>query len=226
MDEATCLDHSSPSSSTYQFSKAHSLLCSRSARSNHYSSNPELILMTWRIINELPTENTIGKVLERLAQMQIRHHIEGSPNIGSQQSAYCAFHSTETAVVRVVSNLHSSTNSECFSSCSCSTLVLHSTSLTRICCTNERSYYLAFLTLYCIGLYAICEIINSMSLSVMFILYPSNLQRACLRGWYSVLFIFTTPVGDLFLSMSSESSIINKIQYADDTRLIPSTSVL
>ena len=49
--------------------------------------------------------NTIGKILERLAMKQMRSHMGNSPNLGSQQSVYWAFHSTETAITRVVSDL-------------------------------------------------------------------------------------------------------------------------
>src|SRR5258706_10615929 len=48
---------------------------------------------------------TFGKILERLAQQQLRSHINTSPNNNSQQSAYRAFHSTETAMIKVVSDL-------------------------------------------------------------------------------------------------------------------------
>ena len=41
---------------------------------------------------------TIGKILERLLQYQIRRHIQGSPNFGSLQSAYRVLHSTETVM--------------------------------------------------------------------------------------------------------------------------------
>ena len=46
--------------------------------------------------------NTIGKILERLAQLRL--HMERSVNEGSMQSAYRALHSTETAMTRVVND--------------------------------------------------------------------------------------------------------------------------
>ena len=49
--------------------------------------------------------NTIGIILERLAMTQMRSHMGNSPNLASQQSAYRALHSTETAMTRVVSDL-------------------------------------------------------------------------------------------------------------------------
>ena len=41
--------------------------------------------------------NTIEKILERLAMNQLRRHMESTPNGAPLQSAYRAFHSTETA---------------------------------------------------------------------------------------------------------------------------------
>jgi len=49
--------------------------------------------------------NTFGKILERLAQNQLRQHISKSPNLGILQSAYRAAHSTETAMTRVLNDL-------------------------------------------------------------------------------------------------------------------------
>jgi Reverse transcriptase (RNA-dependent DNA polymerase) len=48
--------------------------------------------------------NTIGKMLERLAQNQLRQHISTSPNYNTSQSAYRALHSTETAMTNVVND--------------------------------------------------------------------------------------------------------------------------
>ena len=48
---------------------------------------------------------TFGKVLEKLAQSQLRNHINILPKNAPLQSAYRAFHSTETAMTNVVSDL-------------------------------------------------------------------------------------------------------------------------
>ena len=54
--------------------------------------------------------NTIGKILERLAQNQLRRNIEKSSNMGSQQSANRVLHSTETAMTKVMNDLSSATD--------------------------------------------------------------------------------------------------------------------
>jgi hypothetical protein len=49
--------------------------------------------------------NTIGKMLKRLAQNQLRHHLSTSPNYNTSQSADQSLHSTETAMTKVVNDL-------------------------------------------------------------------------------------------------------------------------
>ena len=56
--------------------------------------------------------NTIGKLLERLAQAHLRKYIKSSTNAAPLQSAFRALHSTETAMTRVVSDLLSTTDSK------------------------------------------------------------------------------------------------------------------
>ena len=46
--------------------------------------------------------NTFGKIIEGLAQSQLSSHLCQSPNNGPLQSAYGAFHSTETAMTSSV----------------------------------------------------------------------------------------------------------------------------
>ena len=48
--------------------------------------------------------NTIGKLLERLAQTQLRKHLSVLTYYSTLQSAYRALHSTETAMVKLLRN--------------------------------------------------------------------------------------------------------------------------
>ena len=54
--------------------------------------------------------NIIGKIIELLAQKQLRRHIAQPPNVGSQQSAYRALQSTEKAMTKVVNDLLTATD--------------------------------------------------------------------------------------------------------------------
>ena len=54
--------------------------------------------------------NTIGKILEHLAQNQIHRHIQDTPNFSLLQSAYHALHST--AMTRVVNDLLAATDNK------------------------------------------------------------------------------------------------------------------
>ena len=49
--------------------------------------------------------NSIGKILEKLAQKQLMRHISLSPNCNNFHSAYRTMHSTETAMTKVVNDL-------------------------------------------------------------------------------------------------------------------------
>ena len=47
----------------------------------------------------------ISKIVEKAALKQIILHLDGNDKLPSYQSAYCAFHSTETALVDLIDNL-------------------------------------------------------------------------------------------------------------------------
>lgn len=49
--------------------------------------------------------NTIGKILERLMLTRLKFIVDSSSNLNHKQSAYRTFHSTETAMTRVISDL-------------------------------------------------------------------------------------------------------------------------
>ena len=68
------------------------------------TSNPA----SYRPISNL---NTISKVLKRLFQSRLIPHV--SPSICSLQSAYRQFHSTETVVLKIASDLFEATESGC-----------------------------------------------------------------------------------------------------------------
>ena len=49
--------------------------------------------------------STFSKILERLAQNRLKHHITQSPNFGQFQSAYRQGHSTETALTKMMDDI-------------------------------------------------------------------------------------------------------------------------
>lgn len=57
--------------------------------------------------------NTISKMIERLALARLHQHIVQSPNYNSLQSAYRKSHSTETALLRVLSDVYENIDAGC-----------------------------------------------------------------------------------------------------------------
>jgi hypothetical protein len=66
-----------------------------------------LIPANYRPISNL---STIGKILERLALPVLQNHITSSPNFCVYQSAYRPAHSTETAVLKILDDVHKNTD--------------------------------------------------------------------------------------------------------------------
>ena len=77
----------------------------KSSQISPLMKNPSLDaadLASYRPISNL---RTMGKLLERLAQLQFRPHILSAPAFSPYQSAYRPFHSTETAALFITNNL-------------------------------------------------------------------------------------------------------------------------
>jgi len=66
-----------------------------------------LIPANYRPISNL---STIGKILERLALPVLQNHITSSANFCVYQSAYRSAHSTETAVLKILDDVHKNTD--------------------------------------------------------------------------------------------------------------------
>jgi Reverse transcriptase (RNA-dependent DNA polymerase) len=161
--------------------------------------------------------SSFGKILERIAQSQLRSHITASPNIGPLQSAYRVFHSTETAMTRVVSDLLTKVDTG-------SPSVLLSLDISAAFDTLDHSLLLkraedvfgftgcaqSWLASYLSGRSSYVSINNVCSDTVV---HKSGVPQGSVLG--PLLFsIFTTPVGKLISSFG-----LSYHQYADDTQL-------
>ena len=167
--------------------------------------------------------STFGKILERIAQSQLRTHISTSPNNGPLQSAYRVFHSTETAMTRVVSDLLTNVDTG-------SASVLLSLDISAAFDTLDHSLLLqraenlfgftgsvhAWLASYLAGRSSYVSINNFRSDTVI---HTSGVPQGSVLG--PLLFsMFTTPVGRLISSFG-----LSYHQYADDTQLYTALNV-
>ena len=50
--------------------------------------------------------NVVSKIIKRVVSLQINHHISANNHNNPHQSAYRAGHSTETALLKIKSNIH------------------------------------------------------------------------------------------------------------------------
>ena len=66
--------------------------------------DPELVSSYWPISNL----NTISKILEKLFMARLKPHISRSNNFHIFQSAYRRYHSTETALLKILDDVYSS----------------------------------------------------------------------------------------------------------------------
>eukprot|EP00914_Ancora_sagittata_P006324 GHVO01012833.1.p1 GENE.GHVO01012833.1~~GHVO01012833.1.p1 ORF type:complete len:149 (+),score=12.30 GHVO01012833.1:1032-1478(+) len=73
-----------------------------SPRLKKSSLNPE-DLMNYRPISNL---SFLGKLLERVACVQLMEHLKRNDLMEAQQSAYRKVHSTETALLKVTTDIH------------------------------------------------------------------------------------------------------------------------
>ena len=160
---------------------------------------------------------TFGKILERLAQQQLRSHINTSPNNNSQQSAYRAFHSTETAMIKVVSDLLTNVDSGSPSLLLSLDISAAFDTLNHDCLLQRAEDLFGFtgkakswLASYLTGRSSFVAI-GSHKSDVVF--HVTGVPQGSVLG--PLLFsIFTTPVGKLISSFG-----ISYHQYADDTQL-------
>lgn len=164
--------------------------------------------------------NSIGKLLERLAQQQLRRHIGLSANQNAFQSAYRAVHSTETAMTKVVNDLLTTVDSKRPS-------LLLSLDISAAFDTLDHSRLLQranqlfgltgrvndWLKSYLSGRSSYVAVSGCRSPTVQ---NPTGVPQGSVLG--PLLFsIFTTPVGRLISSFN-----IDYHQYADDTQLYTS----
>jgi len=160
---------------------------------------------------------TFGKILERLAQQQLRSHISISPNNNLQQSAYQAFHSTETAMIKVVSDLLTNVDSGSPSVLLSLDISAAFDTLNHECLLQRAEDLFGFtgrakswLASYLTGRSSFVAIGTHKS-DVVF--HTTGVPQGSVLG--PLLFsIFTTPVGKLISSFG-----ISHHQYADDTQL-------
>ena len=168
----------------------------------------------------ITNSNTIGKILERLAQRRIREHLSLSPNHGTFQSAYRALHSTETAMTRVVNDLLTAVDSgkpSVLLSLHISTTfdTMDHGRLLRRCSEvfGMSGQVCDWLRSYLTGRSSYVSLGQSRSVTVN---CTTGVPQGSVLG--PLLFtIFTTPVGHLITSFG-----ISYHQYADDTQLYTS----
>ena len=161
--------------------------------------------------------NTLSKIVEKVALLQLRPVIVGSPNFATMQSAYRTAHSTETALLRLTSDVRSAMGRS--SAVSLLSLDIsaafdaldHSTLLLRA----ERKFgiggqALQWLRSYLTGRTTFTKLGNNISPVIDVI---SGVPQGSILG--PILFaLYISPIGSLVTSMG-----VHYHQYADDTQL-------
>ena len=164
---------------------------------------------------------TVGKTLERFALTQLRRFIEGSPNSNPLHSAYRACYSTETAMIKVVSDMLTAAYSKSPSVLpSLDISAAYDTVDLRRLCQRAPKNCSSLMTWYSTVCSRILPIVN-ISSQWMVADHQRNINRQALRWcsariafWTLLLAIFTKPVGKLI-----DNYVISCHQFADDAQL-------
>ena len=166
--------------------------------------------------------NTIGKILERLALARLFPHVSVSPSFSPFQSAYRKFHSTETALLKLINDIFENIDSGKFTiltaldmSAAFDTLE-HATLLHRLKHTFGLSgFVISWIQSYLFSRSSFVKIDSSSSpITTILTGVP---QGSVLGPLLFVLFI--SPIANVINPGQACTNLVSFHQYADDTQL-------